>query len=211
MIRDRGDRRRVPTTIATRWPMSVCLTSGNRPNHDGRGDSARRNGVWLSIQVNTTSPGNRRAAAILRWSSDESLTWHSRIRHIGPMSFVPRSGSAMTALAALLLPSVMGAIVLVHVATEGHHHAPPIVHDSGTLMLVVHGHRHEPGTPVHQHTVLLAKAAPLNARLSFPLAPVASLPAVSAATSLTSRPLTAPADLAHGPPRTPEASLILRI
>ncbi len=127
------------------------------------------------------------------------------------MNLVARSGSAVAALAALVLPWAAGLVVVTHLASEGHHHAKPVVHDGEGVTQIVHEHRHEAGTPVHQHTLVLAKPATLTTRLSLTLAPAAVPPPASAPLSPATESLSAPADRAHGPPLIPKASLILRI
>ncbi|MGH9870083.1 MAG: hypothetical protein ACREAA_18210 [Candidatus Polarisedimenticolia bacterium] len=127
------------------------------------------------------------------------------------MKFLPRSASAMVALAAVLLPWATGVVVVAHLASEGHHHAKPIVHDAEGVKLVVHGHRHGSGTPLHEHTVVIAKPATLTAKHCLILTPVGLLSPATGSSNPTTGSFAAPADVAHGPPHIPKASLILRI
>ena len=127
------------------------------------------------------------------------------------MKFLGRSGAAMVALAAVLLPWATGVVVVAHLASEGHHHVKPIVHDAEGVKLVVHGHRHESDDPLHEHMVVVAKPATLTARLSLIPAQTGLLPPAIASSSLSTGSFAAPADVAHGPPHIPKASLILRI
>lgn len=122
-----------------------------------------------------------------------------------------RSVSAMVVLAAVLLPRATGVVVVAHLASEGHHHAKPIVHDAGGVTLVVHGHRHESAAPVHEHTVVVAKPATLTAKHCVILTTAGLVSPATGSSSLTTGSLAAPADIAHGPPHIPKASLILRI
>ncbi len=115
------------------------------------------------------------------------------------------------ALAALLLPWATGVVVVAHLASEGHHHVKPIVHDAEGVTLVVHAHRHESDTPMHEHTLVVAKPATLTTKLSLIAAPAGLLPPATASSSLATGSFAAPADVAHGPPPIPKASLILRI
>jgi hypothetical protein len=82
------------------------------------------------------------------------------------MTFVTRTCAAVTLLGALVVPSAAGVALVAHLAGEGHSHAHPAVHDTGAVVLVVHGHHHEPGTPLHQHTPAIAKPATTTTRLS---------------------------------------------
>jgi len=116
----------------------------------------------------------------------------------------------MAALATVLLPWATGVVVVAHLASEGHHHVKPIVHDAEGVKLVVHGHRHESGAPLHEHTVVVAKPATLTTRPSVIPTQAGLLPP-AIASSLTTGSFAAPADVAHGPPHIPKASLILRI
>jgi len=117
----------------------------------------------------------------------------------------------MVALAAVLLPWGTGVLVVAHLASEGHHHAKPNVHDADGVMLVVHGHQHGMGAPLHEHTIVVAKPATLTTRLSLVPAPAGLLSPATGSSILTTGSFAAPADVAHGPPHIPKASLILRI
>lgn len=138
-------------------------------------------------------------------------TWRARIHYIPRMNLVTRSGAALVALAALAFPWTADVVVVAHLASEEHHHAKPVVNHTAGVTQIVHEHHHEVGTPVHQHTLVLAEPATLTTRLSLVVASVAFLSPASAATSPATGSLVAPADLAHSPPQIPKSSLILRI
>jgi hypothetical protein len=122
-----------------------------------------------------------------------------------------RWASTMAALAALLFPWATGVFVAAHLVSEGHHHASHVVHEAAEVRVVVHGHHHGTGSPAHEHALVVAKPAPLTARVS--LVPASAQPLSRAAGCLVpiAGSCVAPEDLAHGPPLIPGSSLILRI
>ena len=186
------ERPNLPESWTPRWTLRIRTPRGRTTLRAGQGASR--------------SQSRRRA-----WPSDESWTRPSSIHYIPRMKFLGRSGAAMVALAAVLLPWAMSIVVVAHLAHEGHHHSKPVIHDAEGVKLVVHGHRHESGAPLHEHTVVVAKPATLTTRLSLIPTQAGLLPPAIASSSLTTGSFAAPADVAHGPPHISKASLILRI
>ena len=74
-----------------------------------------------------------------------------------PIRFI---GCVMT-LAAMLAPWAAVVRTAVHLAFDAHHHEQvPFAHDDlHDAAAVLHGHRHEHGTPAHSHDATLAAAS----------------------------------------------------
>ena len=117
----------------------------------------------------------------------------------------------MLALAALVIPWATGVVVSAHDIGDLHHHVQPDRHHAKAVELVVHGHHHEPGTPLHQHTLVVAKPTALTKKLSLTLDLASSVRPPEALSIPATRFLTLQADLAHGPPLAPHTFHILRI
>ena len=127
------------------------------------------------------------------------------------MRFAPRTVPATLILAALVLPWAMGMVAAPHDTGDHHGHVRPDLHHAKAVELVVHGHHHEPGTPLHQHTLVVAKSVTLTTKLSLALDLGSSVRPTEAPSNPATGFLAPHADLAHGPPLRATTSLILRI
>ncbi|MGH7339704.1 MAG: hypothetical protein ACREKH_04370 [Candidatus Rokuibacteriota bacterium] len=117
----------------------------------------------------------------------------------------------MLVLAALVIPWAMGVVVAAHDSGDHHYHVRPDLHHAKAVGLVVHGHHHEPGTPLHQHSLVVAKPAAMTTKLSLTLHLASSVRPTEALSNPATGFLAPQADLAHGPPLVPHTSTILRI
>jgi hypothetical protein len=120
-----------------------------------------------------------------------------------------RKISALVVVGAAIHPWLAAAIVAVQVShhTERHHGPGP---DSG-FAAALHGHRHEHGTPDHQHLLTLPAGTPPPARVT--LTPVLTVvPDVPAdvSTAAVRLAMTA-AGMGHDPPPAQRSVRILRI
>ncbi len=131
--------------------------------------------------------------------------------YIPRVRLVPRSVPVLWVLAALVCPWAMAFGVFARVTGHGHRHAHPDNHHAQAVEMVLHGHHHEPGIPLHQHTLVATKLTALTTKISLILDPATSVQPIGALTGHGTESPTKAAGLHRGPPLQLHAFSILRI
>ena len=84
------------------------------------------------------------------------------IRYILRMKLTIWSVS-MLLLLAVLFPSGAAVVIAVHLSSDHDHHHRVDARPTEAVKLVMHGHHHEPGTPPHEHPIVVTRlAAPIT-------------------------------------------------
>ena len=80
------------------------------------------------------------------------------IRYILRMKLTTWSVSVLL-LMAVLFPSGAAVVIAVHLGSHHDHHHRVDARPTEAVQLVMHGHHHEPGTPPHEHSIVVTKLA----------------------------------------------------
>ena len=131
------------------------------------------------------------------------------IRYILRMDLIPRSVSVLL-VAAILFPSGAAVVMAVHLGSDDHQHHRANARPAEAVELVMHGHHHEPGTPPHEHAIVVTKLAAPITKPSLLLILATSVGANDVLLSPAARPLSHPTRPAPDPLAL-DTNTILRI
>lgn len=137
------------------------------------------------------------------------MDWGIPIRYILRMKLTSWSVSVLL-LIAVLFPSGAAAVMAVHLGRDHDHHHRSDARPAEAVELVMHGHHHEPGTPPHEHAIVVTKPAALNTKPSLLLILATSVGAYDLLLSPAASPLSHPTGSAPDPLAL-DTNTILRI
>ena len=129
------------------------------------------------------------------------------------MWFRRRPAYALTALLALVAPTVIGFSIALHLATDDHHGAAESHEDDSVdLEMALHGHAHLQGTPSHGHPLLRSAGAATPAATNLVMSAIlGGAPAARLFGSPDQHLLACVRPALERPPKPPKTTAILRI